>query len=78
MADTQIYLAVGLPTVAIMLGMAINALVFQSLSSRMNRVEGRMHNLDTKFDTRFDLLMSKLVDVDNRLTRVEERLEHRG
>jgi len=29
-------------------------------------------------DTRFDLLMSKLVDIDNRLTRVEERLEHRG
>ena len=74
----SVYLAVGLPTVAIMLGMAINALVFQSLSSRMNHVEGRMHNLDTKFDTRFDLLMSKLVDVDNRLTRVEERLEHRG
>jgi hypothetical protein len=44
----------------------------------MNHVEGRMHNLDTKFDTRFDLLMSKLVDVDNRLTRVEERLERRG
>jgi hypothetical protein len=44
----------------------------------MNHIESRMHNLDTKFDTRFDLLMSKLVDVDNRLTRVEERLEHRG
>jgi hypothetical protein len=33
-----------------------------------------LHSLDT----RFDLLMSKLVDVDNRLTRVEERLEQRG
>ena len=78
MSDTQLYLAVGLPTVAIMMGMAINALVFQSLSAGMNHIDSRMHNLDTKFDTRFDLLMSKLVDVDNRLTRVEERLEHRG
>lgn len=72
--DTQLYLAVGVPTIAIMIGMAINALVFQSLSARMNHIEARMLNLDT----RFDLLMSKLVDIDNRLTRVEERLEHRG
>lgn len=71
---TQLYLAVGVPTIAIMIGMAINALVFQSLSARMNHIEARMVNLDT----RFDLLMSKLVDIDNRLTRVEERLEHRG
>ncbi|MGA2269336.1 MAG: hypothetical protein ABSH44_12775 [Bryobacteraceae bacterium] len=73
MTGVPLYLAVGLPTVAIMIGMAINALVFQSLSARMNHIETRMHNLDTKFDTRFDLLMSKLVDVDNRLTRLEER-----
>ena len=74
MTDIQLYLAVGVPTIAIMIGMAINALVFQSLSSRMNHIEARMLNLDTHFD----LLMSKLVDIDNRLTRVEERLEHRG
>ena len=37
-------------------------------------LNGRMGALESKFDTRFDLLMSKLIDVDNRLVRVEERL----
>jgi len=36
-----------------------------------NRIESRIGNLETKFDTRFDLLLSKVVEIDNRLTRIE-------
>jgi hypothetical protein len=36
-----------------------------------NRIEIRISNLETKFDTRFDLLLSKVVEIDNRLTRIE-------
>jgi hypothetical protein len=36
-----------------------------------NRIDGRITNLETKFDTRFDLLLSKVVEIDNRLTRIE-------
>jgi archaellum component FlaC len=49
---------------------------FASLESNMNArfasVENHMSNLETRFDT----LTDKVVDIDNRLTRVEERLLH--
>ncbi len=42
-----------------------------SFENRMNALENRLTTLDHKFDTRFDLLMSKVVEIDNRLTRLE-------
>ena len=36
-----------------------------------NRIETRISTLEAKFDTRFDLLLSKVVEIDNRLTRIE-------
>ena len=40
-------------------------------NSLENRIENRINNLEAKFDTRFDLLLSKVVEIDNRLTRIE-------
>ena len=42
-----------------------------SFENRMQSMENRIASLDNKFDTRFDLLLSKVVEVDNRLTRIE-------
>src|SRR6266481_5935668 len=42
-----------------------------SVDSRMASLENRFTNLENKFDTRFELLLNKVVDVDNRLTRIE-------
>ena len=55
---------------------------FASTEARMTSLENRLISLDSKldnrlaglehkFDTRFDLLLSKVVDLDNRLTRIE-------
>jgi hypothetical protein len=66
MNTTQLVLAITVPTVAVMLGTLTNALVFQSLSARINSLESRI-----------DMIMSKLMEIDTRLSRVEERLEHR-
>lgn len=41
------------------------------MNSRIGSVEARMTNLENKFDTRFDLLISKVVEIDNRLIRLE-------
>jgi hypothetical protein len=41
------------------------------MSARIGSVESRMTNLENKFDTRFDLLISKVVEIDNRLIRLE-------
>jgi hypothetical protein len=44
------------------------------LDGRLATMDARITALDHKFDTRFDLLLSKVVDLDNRLTRIETQL----
>ena len=67
MTDLQLYILVAIPLV----GILANTGLFIHLSGTMNT---RFASLESRFDSRFDLLMSKVVDIDNRLTRVEERM----
>lgn len=63
MTDLQLYILVAIPLV----GILANTGLFVHLSSTMN----------TRFasvESRLDLMMGKIVEVDNRLTRVEERM----
>ena len=87
MTDTQLYLAIGIPSLAVLIGMLVNSGYFVAIKARMGGIESRMTSLEQrldsrimsleqKFDTRFDLLMGKLFELDNRLTRVEEQLKH--
>lgn len=47
---------------------------FEMRLTRMDdKLEGWLASLEQKFDTRLDLLLSKVVDLDNRLTRIEAR-----
>jgi len=39
MTDTQLYLAIGLPTLALVLGMIGNGLLFNALSARITGVD---------------------------------------
>jgi hypothetical protein len=36
------------------------------IENRINSLENGITNLDHKFDTRFDLLLSKVIEIDNR------------
>ena len=60
------------PTIlTVLIGILLN-------NGRLNDLTGYVRSLDarlTNLDTRFDLLLSKVVDVDNRLTRIEAQLE---
>ena len=87
MTDVQLYLAIGLPVFAFLLNIALGVIQTNSLQARITSVETNMHarfasiesNLNARFaglETRFDTLTDKVVDIDNRLTRVEERLLH--
>jgi hypothetical protein len=44
-----------------------------ALEMRLTHMDNKLTSLEQKFDTRFDLLLSKVVDLDNRLTRIEAR-----
>ena len=71
--NQMIVLAVAnVPTIiTVLIGILLNNGRFNDLNSRMATMESWLNSLDNKFDTRFDLLLSKVVDVDNRLTRIE-------
>ena len=62
-------LAIGIPSALALVGILVNVGYFVALN-------GRMSSLETKFDTKFDLLIGKVFEIDNRLTRVEEQLKH--
>jgi len=87
MTDSQLYLIIGMPTLAVLVGILVNVSQFAGMNSRFNaleaRFDGRMTSMETRLDARmssleakFDILVGKVIEVDNRLTRVEERLKH--
>ena len=73
MTDTQLYLAIGIPTIALLIGMIGNGLLFNALSAQMTSLESRMLALETSMNTRFDLIMGRLSDLDSRLGVLEDR-----
>jgi hypothetical protein len=75
MTDTQLYLAIGVPSFVVLAGMLVNGLLFMGLNSRMTALETRMTNLENTFTTRFDLLMGKLTDMDTRIGVLEDRIK---
>jgi hypothetical protein len=68
--DVQLYLAIGIPTLAVLLGILTNVIQWNAMNARFNSLEGRFNSLDVKFDT----LTGKVIDVDNRVTRIEAKL----
>ena len=68
MTNAQFFTALCLPLIVFLVGIYFQNTGIRDLRSDMNLRFAR-------FDQRFDDLTSKVVDVDNRLIRVEERLK---
>ena len=68
--NTQLYFAIGVPVFAIIVNMMANIMQITTINARITSLESSMN-------TRFDTLLGKVIEIDNRLTRLEERLEHR-
>jgi len=58
----------------VLIGILLNNGRLNDLTGYVRALDARLTNLDNKLDTRFDRLLSKVVDVDNRLTRIEAQL----
>jgi len=74
MTNEQLYLAVGLP---IVFNVVFNGVLFLALNSRMSSLETRMGNLEQSTNSKFDLVVGAIHELDNRLSRLEERFERR-
>jgi hypothetical protein len=79
--DLQLYLAIGIPTFAVLIGILTNVVHHSSTNAGFNSVETRISNLETRvaarfnnLDVKFDTLTGKVIDVDNRVTRIEAKL----
>jgi hypothetical protein len=88
MTDSQLYLAVGLPMFVVLLNILVSALQVNTINGRFTSLEAafgsRIGSLETavnarmgSLEARFDTLIGKVIEIDNRLTRVEERLDRR-
>ena len=60
MTNVQLYLAIGVPIL-------FNSLLFIMLLTKIN-------HLESKFDSNFNLLVGKLMELDSRLSKVEAKL----
>ena len=77
MTDVQLYLAIGIPTFAVLVGILTNVIHHSAVNSRFNSVDARFSSLDARFnnlDIKFDTLTGKVIDLDNRVTRIEAKL----
>ena len=72
MNNTQLYLSIGIPTLAITLGYLATLVQISTINSRLTDLNGGISRLEDKFD----ILMQKFYDLDNRLSRVEDLLRH--
>jgi hypothetical protein len=74
MTDLQLYILVAIPLV----GILANTGLFIHLSSTMNlrfaALEAKVDSRFERMDARFETLMGKVIDIDNRLIRVEDRM----
>jgi hypothetical protein len=87
MTNVQLYLATGVPIIAILISMTIS--LFQisgvrgSIQSLSRDIREDMREMRTEFREEMRLLRadlttltSKVIEIDNRLTRIEERMAH--
>jgi hypothetical protein len=75
--EVQLYLATGIPTFALLVGILTNVVHQSAVNSRFNSVDARLSSLDARFknlDIKFDTLAGKVIDVDSRVTRIEAKL----
>jgi hypothetical protein len=79
--DAQLYLSVGIPTFAVLITLLTNIIHHNSVNARFTGLEGtinaRFSNLESRFnnlDVKFDTLTGKVIDLDNRVTRIEAKL----
>jgi hypothetical protein len=83
--DVQPYLSIGIPTFAVLIGILTNVIHHSAVNSRFNSVDARFSSMDARFNSldarmnnlegKFDILTGKVIDIDNRVTRIEAKLD---
>ena len=88
MTDTQLYFAIGLPILAVLTSLTVSMIQISGIREDMRelrrsvesaladyRKEAREDRLQIAADIK--TLTGKVIEIDNRLTRIEERIENK-
>jgi septal ring factor EnvC (AmiA/AmiB activator) len=90
MTDTQLFIAVAVLMVGLPVAGLLNASHLATMNGRLSAMDSQLASMNGRIDrleasiesrlqaieTKFDILTRKVIEVANRLTRVEERLKH--
>ena len=76
MTDQQLYLAIGIPSMVAILGLLVNVSYFVTINGRISSLEVRLDGRISSLEAKFEILIGKVIELDNRLVRLEERLKH--
>lgn len=74
MTDLQLYILVAIPLVGILANTGLFIHLNGTMNTRFAGLESKMESRFERVDARFDTLMGKVVEIDNRLTRVDDRM----
>jgi hypothetical protein len=77
MNNTQLYIGLGIPCLAIITSLIVSILQVSGIREDMRHMRTEFHGDYQALRRDMQDLTGKAVDIDNRLTRIEERLEHR-
>ncbi|MGD1069672.1 MAG: hypothetical protein ABSB15_05985 [Bryobacteraceae bacterium] len=74
MTDLQLYILVAIPLVGILANTGLFIHLSSTVNTRFAALESKVDSRFERVDARFDTLMGKVIEIDNRLTRVEDRM----
>lgn len=86
MTNIQLYFAIGIPSLMVLIGVLVNAFTSNQLGTHLsaritsleNTVNNRIGSLETRIGSlegRFEILVGKVAEVDTRLSLIEDRLK---
>jgi len=73
-SNIQLLITVGLPMLALAFGMYLNDRRFEGINSRIDDLRNDLSGRFTRVEVAVDNLTSKLVELDNRVIRIETKL----
>jgi hypothetical protein len=74
MTDLQLYILVAIPLVGILANTGLFIHLSGTMSLRFGALESKLDARFERVDQRFETLMGKVIEIDNRLIRVEDRM----
>jgi hypothetical protein len=92
MNNTQLYFAIGVPSLMVLIGVLVQGFIIGNLGSqlgarmtsienvlgaRITSLEARMLSLESSFHENMRILTGKVADIDTRLSRLEDRFPSR-